>query len=82
MINHLQTTNTLTWGLGRPWRSEDVFSLAPLVWIENCVFLASPSVHGDWITKQFETAREEGKVASFDKKEPDKLHIDGQLIRK
>ena len=26
-------------------------------------------------------AREEGKVASFDKKEPDKLYIDGQLIQ-
>ena len=26
-------------------------------------------------------AREEGKVASFDRKEPDKLYIDGQLIQ-
>ena len=26
-------------------------------------------------------AREEGKVASFDKKEPDKLYIDGQFIQ-
>ena len=30
--------------------------------------------------KQLKKAREEGKLASFDRKEPDKLYIDGQFI--
>ena len=34
-----------------------------------------------WPIAKLKKAREEGKVTSFDKKEPDKLYIDGQLIQ-